>query len=403
MAQASSDSVHVVQLIHDLKTAVDSHPDILNDQEARTKLSYLSRELSTTLEPPDVTVSLVAWCGGYSACVRIADDLRIFDMLAERSPRNAEEFVTATGAEHLFVLRIMRALVGMGFARQVGRENYSETQASHQMTLPSVRAGIRWAHDQALDTYHVMPEFFKKNGYKCPTTGTDTPFQYLHNTEEPAYVYWSKQPGVIENFNTFMGGLYGTPLRLPWQDWFPVNRVVFDGYQEHVSDVSFVDVGGGLGHECQTLLKKFPNVKGRIVLEDLPHVIDDVKELDPRIETFPMDFLKGQPIKGARAYLFQNIFHNWADSVCLEILENLAPAMKPGYSKLLISNIIIKDENAPLRHAGIDIAMFMFSGLQRTETQWKELLDKGGFKVVKFWHPPGDADGMVEAEVKLGD
>ena len=75
--------------------------------------------------------------------------------------------------------------------------------------------------------------------------------------------------------------------------------------------------------------------------------------------------------------------------------------MEPGYSKLLISNLIIKDEKAPLRHAGIDIAMFMFSGLQRTETQWKQLLDKGGFKVVKFWYPPGDADGMVEAEIKL--
>ena len=143
-----------------------------------------------------------------------------------------------------------------------------------------------------------MPEFFKKNGYKCPTTGTDTPFQYHHNTQEPAYIYWSKQPGVVENFNTFMGGLYGTPLRLPWQDWFPADQVIFDGYKEHVSDVAFVDVGGGRGHECLTLLKTFPSAKGRIVVEDLPHVINDIREIDPRIEKLPMDFLKGQPIKG---------------------------------------------------------------------------------------------------------
>ncbi|KAI9709578.1 MAG: hypothetical protein M1820_003338 [Bogoriella megaspora] len=400
MPPTSDDSALVKQLVEQLKTAVDANPDILNDQEARTNLSYISRKLTTTLEPPDVTVSLIAWSGAYSACVRIADDLKIFDLLAERSPRTAEEIATITGAEHLFIVRIMRALVGMGFASQAGKETYGETQASRQMTLPSVRAGIRWAHDQSLDVYHVMPEFFKKNGYKCPTDGRDTPFQYLHKTQDLPYIYWSKQPGVIENFNIFMGGLYGTPLRLPWQEWFPADKVIFDGYQENISDVVFVDVGGGIGHECQTLLKKFPDVKGRIVLQDLPNVIDDVKELDPRIERQPMNFLEGQPIKGARAYLFQNIFHNWADSMCLDILEKLAPALTPGYSKLIISNIIIKDENAPLRQAGIDIGMFIFSGLQRTETQWKDLLDKRGFKVIKFWHPPGDADGMIEAELK---
>ena len=74
-------------------------------------------------------------------------------MLAEKSPRAAGELATATGAEHLFIVRIMRALVGMGFAAQVGKEAYAETQASHQMTLPSVRAGIRWAfvHQDAVD------------------------------------------------------------------------------------------------------------------------------------------------------------------------------------------------------------------------------------------------------------
>ena len=62
MSQYSNESAHVVQLIHKLKTAIDASSDILNNQEARTNLSYLSRELTIALEPPDVTVSLVAWC-----------------------------------------------------------------------------------------------------------------------------------------------------------------------------------------------------------------------------------------------------------------------------------------------------------------------------------------------------
>lgn len=87
--------------------------------------------------------------------------------------------------------------------------------------------------------------------------------------------------------------------------------------------------------------------------------------------------------------------------MCHTILTQLATAMIPGYSKLLIGNIIIPDTNASLRQSGLDIAMLVLhSGSQRGEAEWSTLLDRAGFKVVKFWHPPGDGDGIVEAELK---
>ena len=75
--------------------------------------------------------------------------------------------------------------------------------------------------------------------------------------------------------------------------------------------------------------------------------------------------------------------------------------MKPGYSKLLIANIILPEVHAPMRQVGLDMAMlFLHSGSQRSEPEWTSLLDRAGFTVVKFWHPPGDGDGVVEAELK---
>lgn len=74
--------------------------------------------------------------------------------------------------------------------------------------------------------------------------------------------------------------------------------------------------------------------------------------------------------------------------------------MSSGYSKVLIGNIILPDENVPLRASGLDIAMlFMHSGSQRSEAEWRALLEAAGFRIIKVWLPQGDGDGIIEAEV----
>lgn len=76
--------------------------------------------------------------------------------------------------------------------------------------------------------------------------------------------------------------------------------------------------------------------------------------------------------------------------------------MRPGYSKLLIHEMIIPEQNASTFHAVYDMAMMTFnSGMERSEKQWEELLSKAGFEVIKFWPPQEvDADGIVEAMLK---
>jgi hypothetical protein len=74
--------------------------------------------------------------------------------------------------------------------------------------------------------------------------------------------------------------------------------------------------------------------------------------------------------------------------------------MLPGYSKLLVGNIILPDENVPLRQSGLDLAMLcMHSGSQRGEAEWRALLGEAGFVVREVWKPDGDGDGIIEAEV----
>lgn len=74
--------------------------------------------------------------------------------------------------------------------------------------------------------------------------------------------------------------------------------------------------------------------------------------------------------------------------------------MTPGYSKLLIGNIVLADMSVPLRQSLLDISMLVLhSGQQRSQSEFRELLEGAGFKVVKIWLPPGDGDGIIEAEL----
>jgi len=43
---------------------------------------------------------------------------------------------------------------------------------------------------------------------------------------------------------------------------------------------------------------KHPNVPGRLVLQDLPNVLDGIQQLDQKIERMEYDFYTEQPVKG---------------------------------------------------------------------------------------------------------
>jgi hypothetical protein len=107
-----------------------------------------------------------------------------------------------------------------------------------------------------------------------------------------------------------------------------------------------------------------------------------------------------QPIKGARAYYFRNIFHDWPDKECVEFAKQIAAVMKPGYSKVLIFEWIFPDRGVPLYPALLDINMMAcLNGRERTEGQWTKLLTKAGLRIIKFWKAGPESEGLIEAEL----
>lgn len=75
--------------------------------------------------------------------------------------------------------------------------------------------------------------------------------------------------------------------------------------------------------------------------------------------------------------------------------------MKPNYLKLLISEFVLPDMNTALFPATLDMQMMgLHAGMERSERQWRTLLDFAGLRVIKIWQDVKGGEAVIEAMLK---
>jgi fumagillin biosynthesis methyltransferase len=90
------------------------------------------------------------------------------------------------------------------------------------------------------------------------------------------------------------------------------------------------------------------------------------------------------------------VLDDWSDDLAKIILRNIVPAMVKSRSRLLLAEVVMPPVGASLYASLMDINMMRYSGMNRKESQWRELLQDVGLQIVKIW-PPGYHDSIIEA------
>lgn len=80
----------------------------------------------------------------------------------------------------------------------------------------------------------------------------------------------------------------------------------------------------------------------------------------------------------------QWIMHDWSDEDCLKILKNCRKAIPEKIGKIIVVDVVVQAEGEGLfDNTGLvfDILMLAHSsgGKERSEPEWKKLLEEGGF------------------------
>ncbi|KAK6527401.1 hypothetical protein TWF694_004390 [Orbilia ellipsospora] len=147
-----------------------------------------------------------------------------------------------------------------------------------------------------------------------------------------------------------------------------------------------VDVGGATGYVSVEIAKANPSLK--FIVEDASplsleegkkNLARDNSDLTKRFEYQLHDFLtEQQPVKGADAYLFRFILHNWPDKYIKQILKNLVPGLKNG-AKIILNDVVLLPVNSlsaweERRVRALDMFVLnIYNSFEREEAEWRKL------------------------------
>ncbi|KAL4930346.1 S-adenosyl-L-methionine-dependent methyltransferase [Aspergillus undulatus] len=374
-------------------------------ESSRTEALASVTKLQRALEKPKDAILKLSYQPMVFMALKVAHDMNIFPVLAKAtSPVPVKELAAAKPADPLLVRRIMRLLVSFDIVEEPEPSAYLPTAISKEMINRPTIGTVESLFCEFGPILQKTPEYLSATNYRNPEDPLRSPLQYTHNVKEDGFTWLCQHPDALTRFNNFMEGQRAN--RVHWGDWFPVEERILTGADTNPERALIVDIGGGLGHDLKLFQKRFPNGPGKLVLEDLPSVIDEAApELKAAgIEGVKYDFFKApNPVKGARVYYFKFVFHDWSDETARVLLNYVIAAMEPGYSKLVIEEYILPDKDAQFLHGTTDMAVMMFcSGLERTRQQWKTLLESVGLEPT-FWTRDGDGLGVVESVLPVSN
>ncbi|KAL9598998.1 MAG: hypothetical protein Q9219_004112 [cf. Caloplaca sp. 3 TL-2023] len=367
--------------------------------EIRKKLQGLVKELGFASETLWDTMNRLAILPLQHQIVRVAINLGLSEYLIEAGPggRTVEEIGAKTGVDQLLLPRLLRALATIGLLTQIDQTRWAATPRAQACTMPASKSGLKFMFDFIHPVFQKLPESLAKNSYRCPSA-LEGPLQDTYQTKMSGYdfIMEPQWADTLKDCNLFMKGRREGSV--PWLDFYHFGKNIPASTTEDMQSVLVVDVGGGLGHGLVEIKTRFPTAKGRLILQDLENTIEQAGDGDGIFESTIHDFFTPQPVIGSKVYLMRQVLHDWPDKECKIILSNLAAAMRPGYSRLLVNEIIVPEVGAGEFIIACDLIMMGLSGgMERTESHWTSLLSSVGLRIEKIWTLDDQTESVIEA------
>jgi hypothetical protein len=190
------------------------------------------------------------------------------------------------------------------------------------------------------------------------------------------------------------GGSHASHHALQGFDW--------DG----LGKATVVDCGGSIGHVSVKIASQHPDLT--MIVQDFgtlnPQFDATVPtSLKPRISFQAHDFFTPQPVKGAEVYFFKHILHDWPDSHCVKIIQNIVPAMNKGGRIIIMDGVMPELGQAPYQimklSTSFDLQMMCcLNAKERRKEDWEKLFIKADVRLVikAIKQPPGSAASVIE-------
>ncbi|TVY33325.1 Demethylsterigmatocystin 6-O-methyltransferase [Lachnellula occidentalis] len=374
------------------------------DDAGREKLSLALRDLSYSLEAPKNTITRIISYTLRTSAVRTGIDLGIFTRLAASERPLEVGDLTKDGADSQLVGRYLRYFASFGMVYEIAKNIFAANNVTKVLADPGKEACVIHSFDTVAPAFQAAPAFLRETAFQNPADAAKSPFQLAYKTPLTAFQYFPSLPAAsLEAF-----ARYQASRSADMSTWLSVYPFLEEAGEVGEDEVVFVDVGGGIGHQCAALREKYPQLRGRVQVQDLEHSIAQ-KIKHEGVEGRVHNIFEEQPVKGqylskcqqrtwttfsmslflissllylgARFYYLRAVLHDFPDSACQSILSRLRDAMG-HHSRILIDEMVLPNSGVNWATTHTDLTMMAsFAAKERTQEQWENLLSSAGLKI----------------------
>ncbi|KAF2203259.1 S-adenosyl-L-methionine-dependent methyltransferase [Delitschia confertaspora ATCC 74209] len=371
----------------------------VSNKQVQAALIVAAEKLAIATREPEENVYHIATQIAHNAAIRSIIAMGVFEQMPEDgSPISSSTLASRLNVNEELLIRLLRACTSTHLFANPSPNHYVHTPLSRAYLTPANRAMTAQMYDFTCKGVFALPEFLLLNKFDSAGTYESGAFQMGANTD---LTFWDYLAAVPERMQLFSAGMRAATTIGSGRasGAFPFGEALAEDPVANEDDVAVVDVGGGRGQALEAIQRDWPGMKGKLVLQDLPHVVKDAekKGLPEWMGTSGGSFFEEQKIKGARIYHFRRIFHDWDQIKGRQILENTKAAMN-DLSRVIIADMALPDVNAPRDMALQDLNMMSFGGMERSVSQWKDLIESAGLVMKNIWFgKDGAKHAVVEA------
>jgi hypothetical protein len=334
-----------------------------------------------TGQSPPPHVQLMQMAMGYTVpcLLRAAAELRVADHLAT-GPKTAGEISGMTGTHGPALYRLLRTLACIGVFNQDESDRFSLTPLAEPLRS-DIPGSLRTSILSITGDLFTVPWSNLAYSVQTGRSAFDKHFGV------PFFDHLNSNPEEAAMFSDLLIGINSADA--------PAIAAAYTFSQcSHIADI-----GGGTGHILATILESHPGPRGTVfdlrLNETGAAEIIKSRGLSNRMTFVAGSFFESVP-SGCDLYILSHIIHDWSEAQGLSILENCRRAMSPE-SRLLIVEMVLPEGNT--FHPGKMLDMTMLAttpGQERTEHEYRALLEKAGFKVIRVI-PTNSSVSIVEA------
>ncbi|MEU8032341.1 methyltransferase [Streptomyces sp. NPDC049099] len=328
--------------------------------------------------PPEAALMPLLMGGFVTQAISVVARFGVADVLAG-GPRPVEDIAAEVGAKTLGLYRVLRVVADFGVLTELPGRRFALTAQGELLRSdhsPSLRglATHFGSHFHRAAWSHL---------YESVVSGRPG-FDLAHG--EPQFDYYRTHPEEAAIFDGAMTSVASTIYAtLEAYDFGRFGKVA--------------DIGGGNGAYLAGILAKNPGLRG--ILLDLPDVVERSGSVlqgagvADRCEVIGGSFFDRVP-GGADAYVLTAVIHDWDDERSVDILRNVRAAM-PEHATVLLGEPVVPDGPEPSVAKLLDLETLVgTTGRQRTESEFRDLLDRSGLRLTRIIHSAGP-DSLVEA------